>query len=177
MKEPSSPREVLLALGANLDRPLERLREAVTRLAAELDDLRVSGVYRTPSEGSADQSDYLNAVVRGRTTRSPRELLELAHRLEAEQGRVRPYPGAPRTLDVDVLFVGNLTVNEPGLTVPHPRWASRDFVVVPLLDVAREWIDPVTGDTVVDIARARGWHERWFPEVERPGALLSVEVT
>ena len=177
MKEASLHREVLLALGANLDRPLERLREAVTRLAAELADVRVSAVYRTPSEGSADQTDYLNAVVRGRTTRSPKELLELALGLEAEQGRVRPYPGAPRTLDVDVVFVGNLTVNEPGLTIPHPRWASRDFVVVPLLDVAPEWLDPVTGDTVADIARARGWDERRFPRVEQPGALLPVEVT
>jgi 2-amino-4-hydroxy-6-hydroxymethyldihydropteridine diphosphokinase len=177
MKEASSPRDVLLALGANLDRPLERLREAVARLATELDEVRVSAVYRTPSEGSADQADYVNAVVRGRTSCTPRELLELAHLLEAEQGRVRPYPGAPRTLDVDVLFVGDLTVNEPGLTIPHPRWASRDFVVVPLLDVAPEWIDPVTGDAVADVARTRGWDDRRFPRVERPGALLPLEVT
>jgi 2-amino-4-hydroxy-6-hydroxymethyldihydropteridine diphosphokinase len=177
MKEALPHREVLLALGANLDRPLDRLREAVTRLAAELDDLQVSAVYRTPSREFADQGDYLNAAVRGRTTRSPRETLELAQGLEAEQGRVRPYPGAPRTLDVDVLFVGELTVDEPGLTIPHPRWASRDFVVVPLLDVAPEWLDPVTGDAVADVARAHGWDDRRFPKVEQPGALLPLEVT
>jgi 2-amino-4-hydroxy-6-hydroxymethyldihydropteridine diphosphokinase len=73
--------------------------------------------------------------------------------------------------------VGELTVNEPGLTIPHPRWASRDFVVVPLLDVAPEWLDPVTGDTVADIARAHGWDDGRFPGVERPGALLPLEVT
>ena len=176
MKEVSSPRDVLLALGANLDRPLERLREAVARLATELDEVRVSAVYRTPSEGSADQADYLNAVVRGRTSRTPREVLELAQRLEAEQGRARPYPGAPRTLDVDVLFVGDLRVDEPGLSIPHPRWASRDFVVVPLLDVAPEWLDPVTGVAVADVARTRSWDDRRFPRVERPGALLPLEV-
>jgi 2-amino-4-hydroxy-6-hydroxymethyldihydropteridine diphosphokinase len=177
MRDASSPRDVLLALGANLDRPLERLRSAVTRLAAELDEVQVSAVYRTPAEGSTDQADYLNAVVRGRTSRTPREVLKLAQRLEAEQGRTRPYPGAPRTLDVDVLFVGDLTVNESGLSVPHPRWRSRDFVVVPLLDIAPEWRDPVSGDTAAEVADRRGWDRRQFPTAAQAGELLSVEVT
>jgi 2-amino-4-hydroxy-6-hydroxymethyldihydropteridine diphosphokinase len=167
---------VLLALGANLDDPLGRLRKAVTRLARELEGARVSAVYRTPPEAGSDQPDYLNAVVRGWTSRSPRQALALAQSIEADQHRERPYPGAARTLDVDVLFVGDLRVVEPGLTIPHPRWSSRDFVVVPLLDVAPGWRDPATGESVAEIARARGWDPSRFPRVEPPGALLTPEV-
>jgi 2-amino-4-hydroxy-6-hydroxymethyldihydropteridine diphosphokinase len=164
---------VLLALGANLDDPLERLRAAVQGLGGRLSDVRVSAVYRTPPEGGAAQPDYLNAVVRGRSTLTPRELLDLARALEAGAGRARPYPGAPRTLDVDVLFVGEAIVADADLEVPHPRWAARDFVVVPLLDVAPEWRDPRSGKTVSEVARAAGWSSSRFPSVLEAGGLLS----
>jgi 2-amino-4-hydroxy-6-hydroxymethyldihydropteridine diphosphokinase len=164
---------VLLALGANLDDPLERLRTAARGLGERLSDVRVSAVYITPPEGGVAQPDYLNAVVRGRSTLTPRELLKLARALEAGAGRARPYPGAPRTLDVDVLFVGEAIVADADLEVPHPRWASRDFVVIPLLDVAPEWRDPRSGKTVSEVAHAAGWSSSRFPSVLEAGELLS----
>jgi len=166
---------VLLALGSNLDSPLQRLRQAAIGLGERLTDLRVSAVYRTPPEGDAAQPEYYNAVVRGRSTMTPREVLGLARDLEARAGRVRPYHGAPRTLDVDLLFVGEAIVSDDDLEVPHPRWASRDFVVVPLLDVAPEWRDPRSGRTVAEVARAAGWSERCLPSVLEAGELLSGE--
>jgi 2-amino-4-hydroxy-6-hydroxymethyldihydropteridine diphosphokinase len=164
---------VLLALGANLDTPLEQLRSAVRALRESLSNVRVSAVYRTPPEGGAAQPDYLNAVVRGRSRLTPRELLQVARALEAGAGRARPYPGAPRTLDVDVLFVGDSIVTDEDLEVPHPRWASRDFVVVPLLDVAPDWRDPRSGKTVREVAQASGWSASRFPSVLEAGKLLS----
>jgi 2-amino-4-hydroxy-6-hydroxymethyldihydropteridine diphosphokinase len=143
------------------------------RLAAILDGPRVSAVYHTLPEGGADQPRYLNAAVAGGTCLSPRDLLELSQDLEAEAGRERPYPGAPRTLDVDVVFVGDAVVDEPDLRIPHPRWALRDFVVVPLMDIVPDFRDPQSGRTVRDVASAGGWvgssslpAHAWIPPLE-----------
>jgi 2-amino-4-hydroxy-6-hydroxymethyldihydropteridine diphosphokinase len=166
----------MFALGANLGAPVEALARAGAGLREVLGDPVASAVYRTPPEGGADQPSYLNAVVRGRASLSPRDALAVAARLEREAGRVRTVPGAARVLDVDVLFVGQDVVDEPGLHVPHRRWASRDFVVVPLLDVAPEWRDPRTGRTVREVAETAGWTKTRFPRVVGPGALLSGRV-
>ncbi|HSM60281.1 MAG TPA: 2-amino-4-hydroxy-6-hydroxymethyldihydropteridine diphosphokinase [Longimicrobiales bacterium] len=165
-------RTVLLGLGANLGDTMTTLRRAADRLAAELEAPAASPVYLTPAEGGAPQPAYLNAVLRGRTDMGPDALLELVRRVEDEGGRVRPHPGAARTLDIDILFMGDLIVSEAQLRIPHPRWAARDFVVVPLLDVAPGWVDPVTGRSVREVASSRGWSSDRFPVVAAAGALL-----
>lgn len=167
---------IMFALGANLGSPLDALRRAASALASVLDGARTSGVYRTPPEGGAEQPAYLNAVVCGRGDLDATGALRVADRLEREAGRVRTEPGAARVLDVDVLFVGQDVVDEPGLHVPHARWASRDFVVLPLLDVAPAWRDPRSGRTVEEVARTAGWAAGRFPSVLPPDGLLS-EVT
>ena len=123
-----------LGLGSNLGDRRAQLRAAVAALP---DVVAVSPVYETePVGGPAGQEPYLNIVVALDTDRTPRELLELGRRLEAAAGRVRTQPDGPRTLDVDVLLVGDLTVREPDLVVPHPRMWERRFVLAPLADLA-----------------------------------------
>jgi len=103
----------------------------------------VSPVYETaPVGGPAGQGPYLNLVAELDTDLAPRELLELARRLEEEAGRVRTVRHGPRTLDVDVLLVGDLVVDEPDLVVPHPRMWERRFVVEPLGDLAPDLVTP-----------------------------------
>jgi len=80
--------------------------------------------------------DYLNAVARLRTTLAPLELLHALQAIEAEAGRLRPYPNAPRSLDLDLLLYGDAVVEGDELTLPHPRLHERAFVVVPLLEIA-----------------------------------------
>ena len=167
--------DAILALGANLGAPLVQLRDAATRLHAELGDCVTSSVYRTEPEGGADQPPYLNAVVRGRWLGSAQDLLALAKELEAAAGRSRPHPGAARTLDVDVLFFGDIVVEESELQVPHPRWQHRSFVAVPLLDVAPDWVDPKTGRSVADVVRLAGWAASDLELVARPDELLALE--
>jgi 2-amino-4-hydroxy-6-hydroxymethyldihydropteridine diphosphokinase len=123
-----------LGLGSNLGDRRAHLRAAIAGIP---DVVAVSPVYETdPVGGPAGQGPYLNLVVALETDRSPRQLLELARRLEAGAGRVRTEHHGPRTLDVDVLLVGDLCVHEPDLVVPHPRMWERRFVLVPLSDLA-----------------------------------------
>jgi 2-amino-4-hydroxy-6-hydroxymethyldihydropteridine diphosphokinase len=127
-------------IGANLGDRAAALQGAVDGLAAGgLEVVAVSPVYETAPVGGPAQPDYLNAVVEVETAVSPRELLELAQRVENAAGRVRLERWGPRTLDVDVLLVGELTVDEPDLVVPHPRMAERAFVLVPLADLDPRW--------------------------------------
>ena len=136
-----------LALGSNLGDRRAHLRAAVAGLP---DVVAVSPVYETdPVGGPEGQDAYLNAVVELDTELSPRELLELGQRLEAEARRVRGERWGPRTLDVDVLLVGDLVVDEPDLQVPHPRMWNRDFVLVPLRDLAPELVPEPPGGTGV----------------------------
>ena len=104
------------------------------------DVVAVSPVYETDPVGGPEQGAYLNCVVELDTERSPQELLALAHELEQAAARVRTVRWGPRTLDVDVLLVGDLHVDEPDLIVPHPRLRERSFVLIPLHDLAPELV-------------------------------------
>jgi 2-amino-4-hydroxy-6-hydroxymethyldihydropteridine diphosphokinase len=126
-----------LGLGANLGDREGALRRAVSAMP---DLVAVSPVYETDPVGGPEQGAYLNAVVELATGRTPRQLLELCRSLEAAAGRVRGERWGPRTLDVDVLLVGDLVVDEPDLVVPHPRLWSRRFVLAPLADLAPELV-------------------------------------
>jgi len=123
-----------LGLGSNLGDRRAHLRAAVDALP---DVVAVSPVYETtPVGGPPGQAPYLNLVVALETTRSPRDLLDACRRLEAAAGRIRTEVDGPRTLDADVLLVGDLAVDEPDLVVPHPRMWRRRFVLAPLADLA-----------------------------------------
>lgn len=131
-----SSRRAALALGSNRGDRMATLQGAVDALA-ETDGVEiaaVSGVFETDPVGGPQQPDYLNAVVVVLTTLSARELLGLAHEIEQRFGRVRAQRWGPRTLDVDVVVVGDEVVDEADLVVPHPRAGERAFVLVPWLD-------------------------------------------
>lgn len=132
------PVRAFLGLGSNLGDRAGQLRRAVESIP---DLVAVSDLYETdPVGGPEGQDRYLNAVVELRTVRSPRELLELAASLEEGAGRVRRERWGPRSLDVDVLLVGDERVDEQDLQVPHRRMWERGFVLVPLSDLAPELV-------------------------------------
>lgn len=142
-------RPVVVALGSNLGDRHAHLQFAVERLRLLLDDLRVSSCHDTAPWGvETDQPRYLNAVAVGLSAAPPRALLDALLRIEAERGRERPRSNAPRTLDLDLILCGDEQVSEPGLTLPHPRFRERAFVLVPLSEVAPDIVDPVTHLTV-----------------------------
>lgn len=126
-------RRAVFSLGSNQGDRLATLQGAVNTLAATpgLDVVAVSSVYETDPVGGPEQADYLNAVVVADTALTPRVLLERAQAVEEGYGRTRDVRWGPRTLDVDVITVGDLMVDEPDLQVPHPRARERAFVLVP----------------------------------------------
>jgi 2-amino-4-hydroxy-6-hydroxymethyldihydropteridine diphosphokinase len=136
--------EAFVGLGANLEDPLQQVRQAIAELdAIEHTCLLVaSSLYRSAPVGYADQPDFINAVAKLQTGLSPRELLDALHVIENRHSRRRSVRNAPRTLDLDLLLYGILVVDEDGLTLPHPRMHERAFVLLPLAEIAPEALLP-----------------------------------
>jgi len=145
-----------IALGSNLGDRRAAIAFAADRLAPHLSSPILSDLIETEPEGEGLESQplYLNAALVGETTLSARELLDLLLQIEAEHGRIRPFRGAPRTLDLDLILFGDTIANQPGLEVPHPRFRERFFVLGPLAEVAPDMRDPVTGLKVTELLRA-----------------------
>jgi 2-amino-4-hydroxy-6-hydroxymethyldihydropteridine diphosphokinase len=144
---------VAIALGSNLGSRERHLLDAIESLRPHLPGLRVSTFHETAPVGVGPQPRFLNAAAAGETALSARALLDLLLTTEQTFGRERPYQGAPRTLDLDLILYGEAIIDEPGLIVPHPRFRERGFVLEPLSEVAAGWRDPVTGKTVEELLR------------------------
>jgi 2-amino-4-hydroxy-6-hydroxymethyldihydropteridine diphosphokinase len=148
-----------LGLGANLGDRLACLQRAVDLLkAAGLRVVASSRVWETAPVGGPDQPDYLNAVVRVETELAPMQLLAACQRVERALGRVREVRWGPRTIDLDVLLFGDVTMEDPALTLPHPRMLERAFVLLPLLELDPDPMLPDGRrvlDTAVDTEGAR----------------------
>jgi 2-amino-4-hydroxy-6-hydroxymethyldihydropteridine diphosphokinase len=146
---------VAIALGANLGNRRAAFEFAVAQLSRILSNLVVSDFIETEPEGEGlqDQPLYLNGVAVGETTLAPREILDTLLAIEEAYGRQRPFPGAARTLDLDLIVVGDVQEDSSGLRVPHPRFRERFFVLGPLAEIAPDMVDPVTGLRVWELLR------------------------
>ena len=144
-----------VALGSNLGGRRAHLDFAIARLNASLANLRTSRYYETEPVGApGPQPLFLNAAAVGGTSASAGELLAALMAIEQERGRERPFQNAARTLDLDLILFGDLVMETPSLTIPHPRFRERRFVLEPLAEIAPDLVDPVTGSTVAELLRA-----------------------
>jgi 2-amino-4-hydroxy-6-hydroxymethyldihydropteridine diphosphokinase len=146
---------VAIALGSNLGDRRAAFDFAVDQLSRFISNLAVSDFIETEPEGEGlqDQPLYLNGVVVGETGQTPREVLDALLAIEEAYGRQRPYHGAARTLDLDLILLGDAREDAPGLHVPHPRFRERFFVLGPLVEIAPDMVDPVTGMRVWELLR------------------------
>jgi len=146
---------VVIGLGSNLGDRHAALAFAADRLRTLIPTLILSPLIETEPVGEGLQSQplYLNAVGVGETALPARDLLNALMAIEDAYGRERPYPGAARTLDLDLLLLGADVIDEPDLRVPHPRFRERFFVLGPLAEVAPDLCDPVTGLRVGELLR------------------------
>lgn len=127
-----------IGLGSNLADPLAHLRAATVALDALAQSrlVRISPVYRSTAVGPGEQPDYLNAVALLETSLAPLTLLDALQAIEQQRGRKRNVRWGARTLDLDLLLYGSLVMETTRLTLPHPRMMERNFVLVPLADIA-----------------------------------------
>jgi 2-amino-4-hydroxy-6-hydroxymethyldihydropteridine diphosphokinase len=139
---------VAVALGSNLGDRERNLRQAAERLTGPISNLQLSSFHETEPVGVGVQPMFLNAAAVGETCLDAEALLAELLAIEHALGRERPHRGAPRTLDLDLILYNDAVIDRPGLTVPHPRFRERRFVLAPLAELAPSWIDPVSGCTI-----------------------------
>jgi 2-amino-4-hydroxy-6-hydroxymethyldihydropteridine diphosphokinase len=144
-----------VALGSNLQQPQIQVEQAFDRLAATpgIKLLRKSSLYRTPPVGYENQPDFINAVAEIATTLAPLPLLRALLALETELGRERPFPNAPRVLDLDLLLYDDLVIHTEELILPHPRMHERGFVLLPLAEIAAPELEIPERGLIADLAR------------------------
>jgi 2-amino-4-hydroxy-6-hydroxymethyldihydropteridine diphosphokinase len=150
-------RPAYVAIGGNLESPRERVLEAMDRLAAlsAADTLLRSRLYLSRPMGPQDQPDFVNAAAGLLTQRTPQELLASLLDIERGMGRNRRERWGPRVIDLDLLWMVDAAVDEPGLKVPHPGVSIRNFVLYPLADIAPTMKIPGIG-AVLDLKRSVG---------------------
>lgn len=144
---------VTMAFGSNLEGRVDHLclaADGLDRSGIRLD--RLSSVVETPPIGYSDQPPFLNMVGIASTDLSPQQVLSIFQTLQRDAGRIPGILNGPRTLDLDLLFFDERIIRGPGLTVPHPRWKERSFVVRPLAEIAPDLRDPESGFAVREIA-------------------------
>ena len=143
----SEPVSVYLGLGSNMGNRQGNLERALDLLSQRLKLTSVSSIYDTEPVGDADQARYLNLVCQVHTRLAPEVLLALVKGIESKLGRTGK-SGAPRPIDIDILFYDDQILKTSELTIPHPRLVRRAFVLVPLAEIAPAFSHPVSGKTV-----------------------------
>ena len=143
--------DVVIALGSNQGDRRAHLAYAISALESLFTEVRASPFVETVAEGVGGQPEFLNGVVVGLTALLPQDLMKALLEIEKERGRLRPYPGAPRTLDLDLILLGSCMFENKQVQVPHPRFRQRRFVLEPLVGIAPELVDPVTGSTMSEL--------------------------
>jgi len=139
---------VYLALGSNTGDPPARIRQAVKLLQPLLKDLKQAPLYLSKAAGYTDQADFYNTAVSGQTDLEPTALLDRLKQIEQQVGRRPTFHHGPREIDIDIIFYDDLKLRTPELTLPHPAFAQRDFVMQPIVDLNADLIDPVSHQPV-----------------------------
>ncbi len=145
---------VYLVLGSNLGVREDYLRSGIRGLLNRgIHLIQTASLYSTEPRDVHDQPWFLNTALEADTLLKPDELLAACLDTENENHRIRDAfkPKGPRTLDIDIIFYGDRIIRNSSLTLPHPRFSTRRFVLVPLAEIAPEFVDPVSGKTVAEL--------------------------
>ena len=146
--------QAFISAGSNLGDRKANLEFALTSLAKGGTVSRVSSYFETEPVGFSDQPWFLNIAVEMQTLLKPPELLSLCQDIETSCGRVRTFPNAPRTLDLDILLYGDAVINREDLIIPHPRLPERKFVLKPLAQIAPDIRHPVLKKSIQSLLEA-----------------------
>ncbi|HDJ99959.1 MAG TPA: 2-amino-4-hydroxy-6-hydroxymethyldihydropteridine diphosphokinase, partial [Firmicutes bacterium] len=134
--------KVVLSLGSNIGDRRKTIIKTISKLREKVKIEKVSSLYETEPWGYKNQNKFFNVAVSGETNLNPRELLFFIKKLEKEMGRRERFRWGPREIDVDIIFYGDVILEEEDLKIPHKEYRDRDFVIIPLLEIEDEFIDP-----------------------------------
>jgi 2-amino-4-hydroxy-6-hydroxymethyldihydropteridine diphosphokinase len=143
---------IFLSLGSNLGDRFTNLQDAIRSLPPNIQPLSQSQIYETEPWGYTDQPAFLNLVIKGSTELTPQKVLAFIKEMEVFLGRKETFRFGPRLIDLDILFYDDLILDSPDLTIPHPRLIERAFMLIPLAEIAPEFIHPVTRKTIRQLA-------------------------
>ena len=156
----SPSQRAYIALGSNLNDPRAQVEQATSALAQLPGSTLIlrSSLYRSKAVGPGDQADYINAVAAIDSELGAEQLLDELQRIERQQGRVRRVRWSARTLDLDILLFGEQQIDSARLKVPHPAMTERNFVLIPLAQIAPTLVLP-DGRSIAELANRCGWHD------------------
>ena len=143
---------IYLGLGTNVGDRKRHLQEAIDSFFPNINCLQLSSIYETKPVGYTEQTEFLNQVVLAETDLAPLALLDQIKYIENKLGRQPTFRFGPRAIDIDILFYDDLVQETPRLTIPHPRLLERAFVLVPLAEIAPQFVHPVLKKRIIDLA-------------------------
>ena len=129
---------IFIGLGSNLDNPKAQIISAFNKIKTvrSINFLQISSIYSSPPYGFKEQANFVNAVVKIQSSLNPFGLLKILNQIEKDQKRVKYFKNGPRTIDLDILLFGNITLNTDRLKIPHPEISNRPFVTKPLCEIS-----------------------------------------
>ena len=142
---------IYLLLGSNMGNSLLTLEAALARIGKLGSIHKTSAYYKTKAWGNISQPDFINQVIALQTIMTPIDLMTALQQIEKDLGRVRGEKWGPRLIDIDILFYGERIIKEANLEIPHPRIVQRRFTLVPLVEIASDFLHPVTLKTMVEL--------------------------
>ena len=140
-----------LGLGTNLGDRKQNISKAIEAISLKMSISKQSSLYETTAWGYTEQPDFLNQVIQVETDLSPLRLLNFLKKTELKLGRVENFRYGPRLIDIDILFYDDLVITTSRLQIPHPMLPERAFVLVPLNEIAPEYIHPILKKTVAEL--------------------------
>jgi 2-amino-4-hydroxy-6-hydroxymethyldihydropteridine diphosphokinase len=148
--------DVVIALGSNLGDSLNYLHRALLKMRSLGTILKIASLYKSSAYGFQEQPDFLNTVIVLSTKLKPLDLLKALKKIEMDLGRTRTKRWGPREIDLDIILYDQLKINSDTLTIPHPDFHNRNFVLLPLSEIASELTSPVHKMTVSDLLEKCG---------------------
>jgi 2-amino-4-hydroxy-6-hydroxymethyldihydropteridine diphosphokinase len=143
--------DIYLALGSNLDDSKANINTAMELLNQYIENIVRAPFYTSKAIGYTRQPDFINTAIKGSTVLEPLELLKCIKLVEKKVGRIDRFRWGPREIDIDIIFYDNIVINSESLTIPHPQYLKRDFVLKPISDIAPDLIDPISRKPIISI--------------------------